>query len=279
MARTTASKAMKPKPTGIVSPVRPRLDHATVLGLAAGVGLVVVALWLGGSPRAFVDVPSVLIVGGGTVGVTMICFSLRDMARLPAVLGRALFHANPDPARTAMHMLQLADIARKRGVLGLDQLLGEMIHEPFVHRALEMAIDGTPLEEIRQVLQREIDEMTERHARSAGILRRAAEVAPAMGLIGTLIGLVQMLGALDDPSTIGPGMAVALLTTFYGAVLANMVLAPLAAKLERNSAEEALAASLYMLTAESICRRENPRRLELRLNALLPPARRVQYFA
>jgi chemotaxis protein MotA len=279
MARTTASKALKPKKTGVVSPVRPRLDHATVLGLAAGIGLVVVALWLGGSPKAFIDVPSVLIVGGGTVGVTMVCFSLRDMARLPAVLCRALFHAVPDPARTTVHMLQLADIARKRGVLGLDQLLGEMIHEPFVHRALEMAIDGTPLEEIRQVLQREIDEMSERHARSAGILRRAAEVAPAMGLIGTLIGLVQMLGTLDDPATIGPGMAVALLTTFYGAVLANMVLAPLAAKLERNSAEEALAANIYMLTAESICRRENPRRLELRLNALLPPARRVQHFA
>lgn len=279
MARTEASQMLKPDKSGGVTPARPRLDHATLLGLVAGIGLVTVALWLGGSPKAFIDVPSVLIVGGGTLGVTTICFSLRDMARLPVVLGRALFHANPDPANTAIHMLQLAEIARKRGVLGLDQLLGEMVEEPFVHRALEMAIDGTPLEEIRQVLQREIDEMAERHARSAGILRRAAEVAPAMGLIGTLIGLVQMLGTLDDPSTIGPGMAVALLTTFYGAVLANMVLAPLAAKLERNSAEEALSANIYMLTAESICRRENPRRLELRLNALLPPARRVQYFA
>lgn len=279
MARTEASRTLKPNPSGIVTPTRPQLDRATLIGLVAGVGMVVIALWLGGAPSAFIDIPSVLIVGGGTMGVTTICFSLGDMARLPVVLGRALFHGNPDPTRTAAHMLQLADIARKRGVLGLDQLLGHMIHEPFVHRALEMAIDGTPLEEIRQVLQREIDEMAERHSRSAGILRRAAEVAPAMGLIGTLIGLVQMLGSLDDPSAIGPGMAVALLTTFYGAVLANMVLAPLAAKLERNSAEEALAASLYMLTAESICRRENPRRLELRLNALLPPARRVQYFA
>lgn len=277
MARTQASQALEPE-TGVVTPTRPRIDHATLVGLAAGIGLVVAAMWLGGAPRSFIDVPSILIVVGGTIGVTTICFSLRDMARLPLTLGKAIIHSNPDAGATAMHMLRLAEIARKRGVLGLDQLLDQMIHEPFVHRALEMAIDGTPVEEIRQVLQREIEEMTERHSRSAGVLRRAAEVAPAMGLIGTLIGLVQMLGSLDDPSTIGPGMAVALLTTFYGAVLSNMVFAPLAAKLERNSAEEALAAHIYLLTAESICRRENPRRLELRLNALLPPTRRVQFF-
>ena len=279
MARTQASEIYKPDRGGVATSTRPRLDHATLIGLVVGIGLVVAAMWLGGAPRAFLDLPSVLIVVGGTLGVTTICFSLRDMARLPLVAGKALFRSTPDSGATAIHMLRLAEIARKRGVLGLDQLLDQMIHEPFVHRALEMAIDGTPVEEIRQVLQREIDETAERHARSAGVLRRAAEVAPAMGLIGTLIGLVQMLGSLDDPSTIGPGMAVALLTTFYGAVLANMVFAPLAAKLERNSAEEALASNIYMLTAESICRRENPRRLELRLNALLPPARRVQYFA
>jgi chemotaxis protein MotA len=278
MARTQASNALRSEATGIVAGARSRLDQATLLGLLAGIGLVAAAMWLGGSPRAFIDVPSVLIVVGGTFGVTTICFSLRDIARTPAIIAKTLFHANPDPSETATHMLRLAEIARKRGVLGLDQMLDNLIQEPFVHRAVTMAVDGTPVEEIRQMLQHEIDQMAERHIRSAGVLRRAAEVAPAMGLIGTLIGLVQMLGNLDDPSTIGPGMAVALLTTFYGAVLANMVFAPLAAKLERNSAEETLAATIYMLAAESICRRENPRRLELRLNALLPPARRVQCF-
>ena len=118
----------------------------------------------------------------------------------------------------------------------------------------------------------------QRHVKSTGVLRKAAEFAPAMGLIGTLIGLVQMLGNLQDPSTIGPAMAVALLTTFYGAVLANMVFMPLASKLERNSAEEMLIYNLYTMGATSIGRQENPRRLEMLLNSVLPPAKRVKYF-
>jgi len=120
--------------------------------------------------------------------------------------------------------------------------------------------------------------MKSRHERGVGILRQAATVAPAMGLIGTLIGLVQMLGNLDDPNSIGPSMAVALLTTLYGAVLANMVFSPLAAKLERNSNDEASVMNVYTLGASSIGRQENPRRLETLLNTLLPPPKRVQYF-
>jgi chemotaxis protein MotA len=109
-------------------------------------------------------------------------------------------------------------------------------------------------------------------------MKKAGDIAPAMGLIGTLIGLVQMLGNLDDPSSIGPSMAVALLTTFYGAVLANMVFMPLAAKLERNSGEEELLNSVYMVGAVSIGRQENPRRLEMLINSILPPSKRVSYF-
>jgi chemotaxis protein MotA len=117
-----------------------------------------------------------------------------------------------------------------------------------------------------------------RHQKGANIMKKAGDIAPAMGLIGTLIGLVQMLGNLDDPSSIGPSMAVALLTTFYGAVLANMVFMPLAAKLERNSGEEELLNSVYMVGAVSIGRQENPRRLEMLINSILPPSKRVSYF-
>ena len=278
MARTQASDAFQGAASSVIPRVRPRLDHATVLGLAAGFGLVIGAMAIAGSTRSFLDMPALLIVLGGTFGITTVCFSLREIAHLPRVIGKTLLRSVPDARVTAIHMLGLADLARRHGILGLDKLLAEMDHEPFVQRAVAMAVDGIPVEEIRRVLQREINEMTARHANAAGILRKAAEVAPAMGLIGTLIGLVQMLGNLQDPSTIGPGMAVALLTTFYGAVLATMVFAPLAAKLERNTAEERLVANVYMLTAESICRKENPRRLEMLLNAMLPPARRIQYF-
>ena len=120
--------------------------------------------------------------------------------------------------------------------------------------------------------------MVERHRRSASILRRAAEISPAMGLIGTLIGLVQMLANLSDPESIGPAMAVALLTTFYGAILGTAVLSPMAAKLERNSNEEAMLRSMVMIAMSSIARQDNPRRLEMLLNSELPPSKRIKYF-
>jgi chemotaxis protein MotA len=279
MARANASRAVGSSSGRPTFSTRSRLDHATLLGLVVGFGLLAGAIVLGGSVRSFVDLPAFLIVIGGTIGVTMISFSLGDVLRLPAVVMKALLHSIPDAGSTALHMLRLAEFARKRGILGLDQILETMRHEPFVHNAVMLAVDGMPVEEIRNILQREIDQMAERHTRSAGVLRKAAEVAPAMGLIGTLIGLVQMLGNLSDPASIGPGLAVALLTTFYGAVLANMVFAPLASKLERNTAAEALISNVYMLAAESICRKDNPRRLELLLNAMLPPTKRIQYFS
>jgi len=279
MARAQASAAIGPGNAGSVVRGRTRIDIATVLGLTAGFGLVVAAIVLGGTPLAFFDAPAVLIVIGGTLGVTMICFSLGDLGRLPTIVFKTMFHSIPDASKTALHMLRLSEMARKRGILELDQMLESMQYEPFMKKAIGLAVDGTPVEEIRSVLQCEIDQMAERHYRSANMLRKAAEIAPAMGLIGTLIGLVQMLGNLSDPSSIGPGLAVALLTTFYGAVLANMVFAPLAAKLERNTGDEILIANICMLAAESICRKENPRRTEVLLNALLPPARRIQYFS
>lgn len=278
MARTQAGEALQPALPDGTGRIRIRFDPATALGLVSGFGLVFGALTLGGTPAAFIDAPSFLIVFGGTLGITTMSFSLREIARTPMVIAKAMMNSVPD-VRPAVHrMLQLADLARKKGLLELDGILTEMNEEPFVRKALQMAVDGTPINEISHVLERDVDEMMRRHMNSAGILRKAAEVAPAMGLIGTLIGLVQMLGSLEDPATIGPSMAIALLTTFYGAVLSTMVFSPLAAKLERNSTEEILVANVFVMTAQSICRKENPRRLEVMLNSMLPPNKRVRYF-
>jgi chemotaxis protein MotA len=141
-----------------------------------------------------------------------------------------------------------------------------------------MVVDGIKVEDVEDVIRRELGATLGRHRKSATVLRRAADIAPAMGLIGTLIGLVQMLGRLSDPGAIGPAMAVALLTTFYGAVLAHMILNPLASKLERNSAEESLIGQLNLVAAGSIGRQENPRRLEMLLNSLMPPAKRIRFY-
>jgi chemotaxis protein MotA len=143
---------------------------------------------------------------------------------------------------------------------------------------MSMLVDGIVVEEIERNLTFETHAMMQRHVRSTGILRRAAEVSPAMGLIATLIGLVNMLGSLNNPESIGPAMAIALLGTLYGAVLANVVFLPLASKLERNSATELLINQIYILGSSSIGRQENPRRLELVLNTILPANQRVKYF-
>lgn len=278
MARTQASRSAPYQ--GLVQFPRrkAKLDVATIAGFACGFGLLAVSMYLGGSPGSFFHTPAMLIVVGGTLGVTTICFSIEEVVRAQKVVMKAVMHPPLDPAKAAVQMIQAAEIARKRGILALQDALVDLEREPFARKAVMMVVDGAPAEEIERVLRHDIDQMQERHLNSANILYKAAEVSPAMGLIGTLVGLVQMLGNLDDPATIGPSMAVALLTTFYGAILATMLFSPLASKLERNSAAEVLVDNVYLLAATSICRKENPRRLEMLLNALLPPARRLRLF-
>jgi len=257
---------------------RSRMDPATIIGLLCGFGMVGSAIMLGGSPESFINPPSVLIVIGGTLAVTTACFSISEMGRTFRVVMKSFFHTSRDASQAAIQTLQIAELARKRGVLALQNILGSIEGEPFLYKGISMVVDGTPGEEVESILNRDLHATIQRHAKSTSVLRKMGEFSPAMGLIGTLIGLVQMLGNLDDPSTIGPSMAVALLTTFYGAVLANMVFLPLASKLERNSQEEALISSVYLMAATSIGHQENPRRLEMLLNSILPPAHRVRYF-
>ncbi|MCP5372608.1 MAG: MotA/TolQ/ExbB proton channel family protein [Hyphomicrobiales bacterium] len=261
-----------------VKPARSQLDLATIVGLVCGFGLVAAAIIVGGSPGSFINLPSILIVLGGTFAVVTMCFSLREMLQSIGVIAKTISHTAQDPSTAATQVLQIAEMARRQGVLSLQGELTRMEGEPFLFKGMSMVVDGTPGEEVEKILRRDLMATVQRHQKSGNVLRKAAEFAPAMGLIGTLIGLVQMLGNLDDPSTIGPSMAVALLTTFYGAVLANMVFSPMANKLERNSAEEALVSNIYIMGAASVGRQENPRRLEMLLNSVLPPAKRVQYF-
>lgn len=266
--------------TETIQIARPRstMDMATVLGILAGFGMIGAAIAVGGTPSTFVNVPSILIVIGGTLAVTTACFTLAEMFRTVRVVLKTVFHTARDPSEAAVQVLQIAEIARKKGVLALQGAIEDVVHEPFLHKGVVMVVDGTPGEEVEAILRRDLVATVQRHAKSSSVLRKMAEFSPAMGLIGTLIGLVQMLGNLSDPGAIGPAMAVALLTTFYGAVLANLVFLPLAAKLERNSQEEALVNNVYLMGTASIGRQENPRRLEMLLNSVLPPSKRIRYF-
>jgi chemotaxis protein MotA len=254
------------------------IDVATIASISIPFLLVIAAIILGGSPDAFIDIKSIFIVIGGTFGVVMACFSLRDISTAGKVVVQAVFHTARDSSAAAVHALQIAEISRYQGVLALQQYLPGLASTGMFYRGISIAIDGTPGEKIERTMQRELQASAQRNTRTVSVLRKAAEIAPAMGLIGTLVGLVQMLGNLEDPSTIGPSMAVALLTTFYSAILSNMVFTPLASKLEQNSTEETLINTLYVMAASSIGRQENPRRLEMLLNTVLPPDHRIDYF-
>jgi chemotaxis protein MotA len=257
---------------------RRKFDSATVLGLVGAAVFIAFAVILGGSAGAFVDLPSIFIVIGGTLAVTTVCFSLPDMGRTLAALRDTIVSRERDFQDAAYTMLELADYCRRHGVMKLQgPPLLRFAREPLLHRGLRLLIDGTAEKDIGELLREDIAASGDGHVRAVAVLRKAAEIAPAMGLIGTLIGLVQMLGNLGDPKVIGPSMAVALLTTFYGAILANMVLNPLAAKLERNAAEEALIQQIFMAGVIGIARKDHVRRLEIQLNSMLPPEAKVQY--
>lgn len=254
------------------------MDFATILGLGGGMLLVMLAILLGGSAAAFIDIPSLLIVLGGTVTVTMISFSIPEMLNTQRLILQTVLTTRHDVQNTAREVIAISERARRQGEKDIEKLMKSISDKPLLARGFSMILDGTPPADVERMLRQEVSAMVNRHNRSAGVLRRAAEVAPAMGLIGTLVGLVQLLGNLQQPESIGPSMALALLSTLYGAVLANIVLSPLASKLERNSADEAMVLNVYAIGASSISRQENPRRLEMLINSILPPSKRVRYF-
>ncbi len=253
-------------------------DFATILGIVLSFTLIAGAIAIGQSDARFFNLPSVLIVILGTMTATAISYTGAELLASLKIIARSAFRPVRDFSALAQSLMGLASVARKKGLLYLSNYEDEIEKEPFLRYALGIVIDGYNEEDVRRILQQNIDLEEERQKRAASILRRASEVAPAMGLIGTLVGLVQMLANLENPDTIGPAMAVALLTTFYGAILGTVVMSPLAAKIEKNAADDVTAKTMTLKTATSIIRQENPRNLEMMINALLQPSQRINYF-
>ncbi|NBX85701.1 MAG: flagellar motor protein MotA, partial [Proteobacteria bacterium] len=253
------------------------MDFAALLGLAGSIGVVGFAIAFHGHLPAFLDIPSILIIFGGTITVILTSFSVADVARTTSVTGRALVNATPNFQHLATRLVQLSQKARAETLLKL-QTDAARESNPFLRQALSLAVDGAPAETIEKILFQDTVSLMERNDRGLQVLRRGAEVAPAMGLIGTLIGLVQMLSNLSDPTSIGPAMAIAILSTFYGAFISYVLLTPMASKLERTGADDLLSRKLITTAILSLVNRENPRQLELHLNAILPPTQRISLF-
>jgi chemotaxis protein MotA len=279
MADTTPNdvRPMADAPLRFEAPSR-KMDLATLFGLVAALALIGLAIVLNGSPLAFIDIPAILMVVLGTFAVTAISYTGEELREAQPSFRQALMRTEIDPRVGARRVLTLADKARKRGMLSLQADLYGLRDAPFLQRSLSMLVDGLQVDEIERNMTLEAHAVAQGRHRAAAILRRAAEVAPAMGLIGTLVGLVQMLGSLDSPESIGPAMSLALLTTLYGALMANVVFLPLASKLERNATVEQLVSQIYTMGVASMGRQENPRRLEMLLNTVLPAGQQIRYF-
>ncbi|MGW8195614.1 MAG: motility protein A [Desulforhopalus sp.] len=253
------------------------MDLSTVIGIGAAFGLMIMAILQGGPLIIFVNLPSVLIVFGGTLGNTLVHYPFNNVFDAFNVAKKTILHKEMSANVLIVQLMAFADKARKEGILALQGAM-EQVEDDFLKKAMQMAVDGQEPETLRSMLNTEIEYIQVRHGKGAEIFTSIASYAPAMGMVGTLIGLVQMLQTIDDPSSIGPAMAVALLTTFYGAVIANVVCLPMAGKLRNRSASEVLIKTLIIEGMQSILSGENPRIMEQKLHAFIAPKLRESVF-
>lgn len=247
------------------------MDLATLIGLIGALVTIGLAILFGGVPGAFVDPASITIVGVSTVLVTLIKFSTKQFLGATKVAYNAFMYKVADPEDLINETVELANQARSRGTLALE---GAEVNDPFLKKAIDLLVDGYEPDVVESILAKDLNQTVKRHKDGQAIFKAIGEVAPAMGMIGTLIGLVQMLSAMDDPKQIGPAMAVALLTTLYGAIIANMIALPIANKLELRSADEQLTKSMIIDAVLSIQVGQNPRVIRDILKNYLPRSQR-----
>lgn len=247
------------------------MDIATLVGLIGGIAMVLMAMVLGGSVLTFIDAPSILIVVVGTHFIVMMKYSLGDFLSAAGSGMKVLTFKSPNYDELIESIVELADMARKSGLLALE---GAEISDPFMKKGISLLVDGHDGDVVRSILEKDMRMASTRHKQSAGIFKSMADIAPAMGMIGTLVGLVAMLSNMDDPKSIGPAMAVALLTTLYGAIMANMVGIPIADKLILRDGEESTARSLIIDGLLGIQAGQNPRVIEQVLHGYLAEGKR-----
>jgi len=250
------------------------MDITTVVGLTVGMVLVLSSILMGGGAGIFFNVPSLLITVGGALAATTIAFPLADVMRVMKIVSKTFFIKAPDPNETIKNIAKFATVARREGILALEDMASELDDE-FLKKGIQLAVDGTAPDVLKEILETEIAYIEERHSSGQEILSFLADASPAFGMIGTLIGLVQMLKTLEDPSQIGAGMAVALITTFYGAVMANLFFIPMGTKLKNRTKEEILVKTIIIEGVMSIQSGDNPRLIEEKLKAFLPPSMRA----
>jgi chemotaxis protein MotA len=249
------------------------MDLGLLFGLLGTWALVAWALMSGGNIGIYIDIPSVIIVVGASATIVFFSFPAKHVKTILAASKKAVFWKTSSVEKLIDDLVSYAEIARRDGILSLEATCRE-IEDPFIVQGIQMAVDGTDPELIEQVLLNDLETLVDRHDIGKGLFENINKYAPAMGMIGTLVGLVAMLADLSDPSKIGAGLAVALLTTMYGAMISNMLAGPMADRLSRRSAEEVLYKSIIVKGVMSIQSGDNPRVVEQKLRTFLPPSMR-----
>ena len=251
------------------------MDKTTVGGLLMGICLLLLAIVLapGSSFGAFLDYPSMAVVVGGAISACCIAFPLRSLLLAPKVLKKLFLPGVQDMRPVIAQLVECAEIARRDGVLALESKTQD-IQDPFLLFGIQMAVDGTDAELMEKILRSEMEAVAQRHKIGKSLMDTMGRYAPAFGMIGTLMGLIIMLGNMDNPEAIGPGMAVALITTLYGAVVSNLFFLPFADKLAFYSKREMEVREVILRGLLSIQEGDNPRVLEQKLSMCLPTAER-----
>lgn len=252
------------------------MDFATALGFLTGFGFLIWGIMGSGSLESFYNFEAIVIVLGGTIAATFVSYPLNKVIRALKVAKNAVTTKKELANDVIKEIINLANIARKEGLLALEEA-GENIEDLFLKKGILLIVDGTDPELVRNILETELTFMEERHKEGQGIFDAMGTYAPAFGMIGTLIGLINMLATLDDPSSVGPKMAVALITTFYGSVLANLLFIPIANKLRGRSKDEIMLKELMVEGLLSIQAGENPRIIEEKLLTFLSPEMRDSF--
>ncbi|MBU0994749.1 MAG: MotA/TolQ/ExbB proton channel family protein [Proteobacteria bacterium] len=251
------------------------MDLASIIGVILGIGAVAGSILLGSSLLLFWNLPSVFCVIGGCIAASLIAFPLADFLGMFKAFGK-VFIFKIEPAEDLIkNLVEISNKARKGGLLSIEGDI-KSTSDPYLASALQMTVDGVKTSDIAAIMQKKMDVTAKEHKSGYSILTSMGAYAPAFGMVGTLIGLVQMLANLDDPSTIGPKMAVAMITTFYGAVLANLFFIPMADKLKLRSEEEIMNMTLLYEGIVSIREGEHPRLMEDKLNVYLSSAKKSE---
>ncbi|MGE5632245.1 MAG: motility protein A [Caulobacteraceae bacterium] len=251
------------------------MDLASIFGLAGGIAVMLLTILLSGDLAGYIDIPSIICTFGGTVAMTLFAFPMKKLKEGFSALKHVFVYKEIDAETVIKSIIDLANVARKEGLLALEEA-AQQLKDDFLQKGVLLIVDGTDPELVRNILETELSFIEDRHKSNQSVYEFMAAIGPGFGMLGTLIGLINMLANLSDPSTVGPNMAVAIITTLYGSLIANVFCNPVINKLKLRSSQESLMKEVMLEGMLSIQAGENPRIIEEKLKAFMSPKLRTK---